>query len=71
MCFYRICNRSNRVLIAKTGALPRTVHVLLSVICHSQVETIVQMFADVGVEPYATFVVRKTKLFLRMPHSPG
>ena len=28
-----------------------------------------QIFAHVGVEPYATFKVRKTELFLTMPHS--
>ena len=68
MYFYRICKSSNRFLTAKNATFSRTVHVFLSVISRSQVETIVQIFAHVGVEPYATFKVRKTELFLTMPH---
>ena len=54
MYFYRTCS-SNRFLTAKTATFSRTVHVLLFVISRSQVETIVQIFAHVGVEPHATF----------------
>ena len=43
-------------------------HVLLSVISCSQVETIVQIFAHVGVEPHAAFNVGNTELFLTIPH---
>ena len=43
-------------------------HILLFVISRSQAETIiVQIFAHVGVEPYATFKDRKIKL----PHPRG
>ena len=63
MYFYRICYSSNHFLTAKTATFSRTVHVLLSVISRLQVETIVQIFAHVGMEPYATFKVRKTELF--------
>ena len=54
MYFYRICNSSNRFLTAKTATFLRTVHVLRSIISRSQVETIAQIFARVGVELYAT-----------------
>ena len=47
----------------------RTVHVLLSDISRSQVETIVQIFAYVGVEPFVTFKVRRTELCLTMLRS--
>ena len=57
MYFYRICNGSNRFLTAKTATFSCTVHVLLFVISYLQVETIVQIFAHVGVESYATFKV--------------
>ena len=43
-------------------------HVLLSVLSHLQVETIVQIFAFVRVEQYATFKVPKTELLLTIPH---
>ena len=68
MYFYRICNSSNHFLTAKTATFSHTGHVLLFIISCLQVETIVQIFAHVGVEPYATFKVWKTKLFLTMPH---
>ena len=60
--FYRNCNSSNRFLTAKTATFSRTVNVLLSVISRSQVETIVQIFAHVGVEPYASFEARKDRV---------
>ena len=60
--FYRICYSSNIFLTAKNATFSRTVHVLLSVISRSQVETIS------GVKPYATFKGRRTELFLTMPH---
>ena len=44
--------------------------VLLSFISRSQEETIVQIFAHVGIEPYATFKARRMELFLTIPH-PG
>ena len=54
----------------KTATLSRTIlHIfLLFVISHLQVQTIVQIFVHVGVEPYATFKERKTKLYLTPPH---
>ena len=67
MNFYRICNSSCHFLTAKPATLSCTMHILLSVLSCSQVETTVQIFAHVGVEPYATFKVWKTKLFLTMP----
>ena len=70
MYFYRICNSSNRFLIAKTATFSRTVDVPLSVISRSQVETIVQIFAHVGVEPFATFKVRKDRVIDNAP-TPG
>ena len=63
--FYRICN--SRSLTAKTGTFSRIMHVRLSVISRSKVETIVQICAHVGVEPYATFKVRADLLWQR-PH---
>ena len=45
--------------------------VLLSVISCSQVETIGQIFALVGVEPYATFKVGKTEVAFDNPPPPG
>ena len=62
------CNSSNCILTAKPATISRTVHVLLSVISRSQVETIVQIFAHVRMELYANFKVRKTELFLTMSH---
>ena len=58
--FYRICNSS----FAKTVTFSCTLHVLLFAISLSQVEKNLQIFAHVGVEPYATFNVRKTFFFL-------
>ena len=48
----------------KTATLSRQMHILLSVISHSQVETIMQLFAHVRVEPYIIFKVQKNELFL-------
>ena len=66
--FYRICTSSNHSLTAKTATFSHTMHIVLSVISRSQVETILKIFAHVGVEPFATFKVSKTELFLTMPH---
>ena len=54
--------------MAQIKTFSPTVNVLLFVISRSQVETVVQIFGHVGVEPYATFKVRKTELLLTMPH---
>ena len=70
MYFHRICNSSDCFSTAKTATLSRTVHVLLSVISSSQVKTIVQISAHVGVEPFATFKVWRAELFLTMAY-PG
>ena len=67
MYFYRICYSSNRFLTAKTAPFSRTVHVFLSIISRSQVETVVQIFAHVEVERCATIKVGKTELFSTMP----
>ena len=67
MYFYRNFNSLNLFLKDKTATFSRTMHVLLSVISRSQAKTIVQIFARVGVEPYATFKVRKTELFWPCP----
>ena len=69
MYFYRICNSSNRFLTAKTETFSCIVYVLHFVVPPSQVETIVQIFGHIGVEPYATLKVRKTVFFfLTMAH---
>ena len=67
--FYTICNSSNRFLTATTTTFSRTLHVFLCLISRLQVETIVQIFAYVAVEPYATFKVRKDRVVFDNAHS--
>ena len=63
MYIYRICYSSNRFSTAKTATFSRTVHAPLFVISHSQMETIGQIFAPFGVEPYATLKSERLSRF--------
>ena len=63
--FYRICNSSNRFLAANTGTFSCTVYALLVISCLQN--NICTSWS--GTKCY--FKVRKTKLFLTMPHPPA